>query len=46
MFGNLETEKIRRTRKGNTNAQARRDARAVTRRRKAERSVKKALRSE
>jgi hypothetical protein len=45
MFGNLETEKIRRNCKGNTNAQARRDARAVTRRRKAERSFKKALRA-
>jgi hypothetical protein len=45
MFGNLETEKIRKTRKGSKNAQDRREARASTRRRKAERSFKKAQRA-
>jgi hypothetical protein len=45
MFGNLETEKIRKTRKDNKNAQIRREARAKTRQRKAERSAKKALRA-
>jgi hypothetical protein len=45
MFGNAHIEQIRKTRsKDNKNAQTRREAKSAARRRKAERSAKKALR--